>query len=142
MSKGLVATASAKVRAPITNVWDALIRPEMIKQYMFGTEVSTKWKVGGPIVWKGTWNGKPYEDKGTVLNFECLERLVFTHYSPLSGLPDIPENYHTVTIELSDVDRYTEVKLKQDNNTTEEERQHSEENWNVMLGGLKKLVEK
>lgn len=35
----------------------------------------------------------------------------------------------------------TEVALSQDHNATDEEREHSENNWRMMLDGLKKFVE-
>jgi Activator of Hsp90 ATPase homolog 1-like protein len=55
---------------------------------------------------------------------------------------DVPENYHTVTIEISDNKTQTSVTLLQDNNATEEGREHSENNWQMMLDGLKKLLER
>jgi hypothetical protein len=67
--------------------------------------------------------------------------LQYSHFSPLSGLADKPENYHTVTIELSNGDAKTRVMLTQDNNATDEARADSEENWNTMLKGLKEFVE-
>jgi uncharacterized protein YndB with AHSA1/START domain len=67
--------------------------------------------------------------------------LQYSHFSPLSGQPDVPENYHTVTIELASVDTGTLVRLSQDNNATEEEREHSEQNWGLTLASLKKLLE-
>ncbi len=36
-SRGLVAKASITINSPVDNVWDALINPNKIKQYMFGT---------------------------------------------------------------------------------------------------------
>jgi hypothetical protein len=30
-----------------------MTNPEIIKQYMFGTNVISDWKEGSPIVWKG-----------------------------------------------------------------------------------------
>jgi len=63
-------------------------------------------------------------------------------HSPLSGLEDTPANYHTVTIELSGKDSQTIVSLSQDNNPTEQAREHSEKNWGTMLAGLKRFLEK
>jgi uncharacterized protein YndB with AHSA1/START domain len=123
------------------DVWDALVDPERIKQYMFGTDVASEWSEGSPITWNGVWEGKPYEDKGTILRFEPVSVLSYSHFSPLSGEPDVPENYHTVTIELKAHGGWTRVDLAQDNNATEEERAHSQQNWEGMLAGLKKLVE-
>jgi uncharacterized protein YndB with AHSA1/START domain len=141
MSKNLSAKSSVKINASKTKVWDALVDPEAIKEFMFGTDVTTDWREGSPIVWKGEWEGKAYEDKGEILKFKPNERLQYSHFSPLSGQPDKPENYHTVTIELSDEGKQTRVSLTQDNNPTEEARAHSEKNWGMMLAGLKKFVE-
>lgn len=39
-----IAKASTSIDAPPATVWEALVNPEMIKQYMFGTNVVTDWK--------------------------------------------------------------------------------------------------
>jgi uncharacterized protein YndB with AHSA1/START domain len=142
MPENLIARAEATINTPRGRVWEALVTPALIKQYMFGTDVTSDWKKGSPIAWKGEWKGKAYEDKGTVLQVEPGLILQYTHFSPLSGLPDVAENYHTVTIELSDAGAETRVVLTQDNNPTEQARAHSEQNWAQMLAGLKKLLEK
>jgi uncharacterized protein YndB with AHSA1/START domain len=142
MGKGKVAHAVVVIRAPIEKVWDALVNPETIKQYMFGTQVSSDWAAGSAILWKGEWQGKRYEDRGVILQVEPRRRLQYTHFSPLSGLPDVPENYHTVTIDLSSEPLTTRVSLSQDNNLTDQARDHSEKNWHMMLGSLKTLLEK
>ena len=64
-----------------------------------------------------------------------------THWSSLSGAPDSPENYHTVTYTLSDKGASTEVTITQDNNAAKEEKAHSEKNWQTVLEGLKDLLE-
>jgi len=137
----LIARAAIDIRASIEKTWHALVDPSTIRQYMFGTQVTADWRAGGPITWKGEWQGKAYEDKGTILRFEPGRALQYTHFSPLSGLPDRPENYHTVTIELSAEGEQTRVRLSQDHNETEEARAHSQKNWEMMLGGLKELLE-
>jgi uncharacterized protein YndB with AHSA1/START domain len=141
MDKKLVARSSISINAPVEKVWNALVDPKSIKQYMFGTTVVSDWREGSPIVWKGEWEGKPYEDKGTILQFKRGRTLQYSHFSPLAGLPDTLENYHTVTVELSANGPQTHVSLAQDNNETEEERAHSTENWDMMLVALKKFVE-
>ena len=137
----LVARAQIDVNAPLNKVWDALVEPEQIKQYIFGTQAVSDWKEGSRIVWKGEWKGKPYEDKGTILKFQPRQLLQYSHFSPLTGQPEVPENYHTVTIELIDRGDYqTRVVLSQDNNATTDDQRHSEENWGAMLDGLKKFL--
>jgi uncharacterized protein YndB with AHSA1/START domain len=144
MDKKLIAKASVSIDAATEKVWDALVNPEAIRQYMFGTEVITDWRTGSPIVWRGKWGGKQYEDKGVVLRFEPGRAIQYSHFSPFTGCPDIPENYHTVTVELSGEGDQTRISLTQDNNASEPARAHSEENWKGMLTALtamKKFLE-
>ena len=115
--------------------------PAAIKQYMFGTTVESDWSEGSPIVWKGEWQGRAYEDRGTIQRVEPGRLLRYTHFSPLSGVPDEPQNYHMVTITLSPEGTGTSVTLTQDGSKTEEARRHAEENWNAMLDSLKSYVE-
>jgi uncharacterized protein YndB with AHSA1/START domain len=140
-TQDLIARASIVIDAPRDRVWETLVDPVAITQYMFGADVRSDWKEGGPITWSGEWQGKRYEDKGVVLRVERDCALQYTHFSPLSGQPDKPENYRTVTIELSDAGRQTRLMLSQDNNPTEEARSHSEKNWKTVLSGVKKFVE-
>jgi uncharacterized protein YndB with AHSA1/START domain len=137
----LVATASITIDAPRAKVWSALVTPSAIKQYMFGADVRSDWDEGGAITWSGEWQGKPFKDKGVIRKIKPQDLLQYTHFSPLAGLPDTPENYHLVTIELADRGDQTGVTLTQDNNSTAEEKTHSEKNWTMMLEGLKKFVE-
>jgi uncharacterized protein YndB with AHSA1/START domain len=141
MDQQFTATASTTVHAPASRVWAALTKPELIKQYFFGSDIVTNWKVGSPIYYRGEWQGRSFEDKGVVIAFEPETRLVTTHWSPLSGVADTPENYHTVTYGLSEHGGSTDVTIVQDNNASEQEKQDSERNWNTVLAGLKKLLE-
>jgi uncharacterized protein YndB with AHSA1/START domain len=141
MQKPHVAKVATRIHAPVHKVWGALVSPQEIKQYMFGTTVESDWREGSPITWKGEWQGKHYEDKGVILHIEPQRKLEYSHFSPLSGDADTPENYHTVTIELRGADEDTTVSLSQDNNKSEEAKEHSEKNWSMMLSSLKKMLE-
>jgi len=136
-----VARARVEIDASVEEVWEALTDPGQIRQYMFGTEVSTDWAEGSPITWKGTWEGREYEDKGQILEFEPPTRLSYSHFSPMAGEADTPANYHQVTIDITRDDGRTGVILTQDNNKTAESREHSQANWQVMLNGLRKHLE-
>ena len=137
----LVATAETEIDAPPSRVWRALTDPDLIEQYMFGARVVTDWQPGSSIVWKGEYEGKAYEDKGEVLEVVPERRLRMTHFSPLGGQDDVPENYHTLTYELEAENGTTHVSLSQDNNSSQEAAEHSRENWEKMLSGLKTTVE-
>lgn len=141
MTEDLIATSAITIDASRSEVWNALTDSDAAKQYMFGADVRSDWRVGSPITWSGEFNGKAFKDKGEVLQADPGHLLQYSHFSPQSGQPDRPENYHIVTIELVDAADRTAVTLKQNNNETEEARKHSEQNWNLMLQSLKKVVE-
>ena len=86
---------------PLEAVWQALMSPDAIKEYMFGARVDSDGREGSR-----------------------------------------PEHYHTVTIDLTGNGIRIEVMLAQDHNATVAARMHSEKNWKMMLGGLKKYVVK
>ncbi len=137
----LIARAEISIDAPDDVVWQALVNPEAIKVYFFGAQVISEWHEGSPIVWKGDWKGTAYEDHGRILRIQPERLLQYSHFSALAGVPDKPENYHTVTVELSSDGLKTHVSLTQDNNSSTEERQHSEKNWEMMLENLKNYIE-
>lgn len=141
ISTGNIAHAETLIERPAEIVWEALINPGMIKKYMFGTTVISEFRKGSSIFWKGNSKGRSYEDKGTILQIDPLKKLQYSHYSPLSGLEDKPENYHTVTITLYENNHQTRVQLEQDNNTDEKAKEHSKKNWKMMLESLKQLLE-
>lgn len=136
-----VATAETQINRPAAEVWVALTDPERIERYMFGSRVDTDWRPGSPIRWSGEYEGRSYEDKGEVVEVVPARLLKVTHFSPLSGQPDVPENYHTLTYELNAHGETTVVRLSQDNNPSEEAAEHSRVNWQRMLTGLKDVVE-
>lgn len=142
MSKGYEANATITIEASPARVWDALTNPAIIREYLFGTEVISDWKVGGEMIYRGEWQGKRYEDKGTILELVPEKRFVSTFWSSMSGVPDLPENYNTVTWELSPADGGTHLSLTQDNNPTEESATHSTGNWKVVLETMKSILER
>jgi uncharacterized protein YndB with AHSA1/START domain len=136
-----VARAVVDIDAGREAVWHALTDPGMIAGWMMGARVSTDWQVGSPISWEGELDGKAYEDKGEVLAVEQPDRLSVTHYSPLMGEADTPENYHTIVYELSGDDGTTTVTLTQDGNDSAEQAEQFSANWQGMLESLKASVE-
>ncbi|WP_432881186.1 SRPBCC family protein [Kribbella sp. CA-245084] len=135
---GYEAVAEIDIDAPAARVWEVLTSPDKLKELWFGAEVETDWQVGSPITWTGEWEGKPYQDKGEILAIEPGRLLKLTHFSPLTGQPDVPENYHTLTYELTGE---THLKLSQDNNASEEEAKHSQGMWEMLVARVKEAAE-
>jgi uncharacterized protein YndB with AHSA1/START domain len=136
-----VAHAEVDVSASPQQVWDALTDPQAISRFMFGAKVDTDWKEGSPITWSGEFEGKPFQDKGEILEVVEGERLRMTHFSPLTGQDDVPENYHTLDYRLSDAGDSTHVTLDQDGNDSAEQAAQFSSNWQMMLDQLKAYVE-
>jgi len=137
----LVAQAEVVIHASPGRVWQALTEPDLIEKYLFGTHVETNWQPGSPIVYRGEWQGQAYEDKGVVLEVQPEKRLVSTYWSPLSGVPDEPAYYKTVTYELAPEGEGTRVSVTQDNNASPEEAESSSQNWRRVLEGMKAILE-
>ncbi|MFT4110401.1 SRPBCC family protein [Propionicimonas sp.] len=138
---GIVATAEVRVNATLERVWRALTDPDDVKAWMFGTTLETDWVRGHPISWSGEYEGRAYRDTGEVLEVDPPTRLSVTHFSPLSGQPDTPENHHTLTWLLSGDADGTDLSLSQDGNADAEEAQRSQANWAQALTALKAHVE-
>jgi uncharacterized protein YndB with AHSA1/START domain len=138
---GHVATARTEIQAPPERVWDAMTDPAQVADYMMGSQVESDYVPGSPITWSGQWEGKPYQDKGEVLQAEPGRLLEVTHYSPLTGAADVPENYHTVRYELQSSDDVTTVTLTQDGCADAEQAEQFSQSWQGMLEGMKKVAE-
>ena len=137
----LIAKRSVNIKASRHRIWQALTSAADIKKYLFGTDVATDWKEGSPIQWNGEWHGKKYQDKGQILKVEQGRLLQYTYWSSMQGKEDKPDNYVTVTNEISGEDGNITLTLSQDGNDNEKSRQHAEDNWEKVLQGIKKLCE-
>lgn len=141
MRSNITGTASISIEAPVEKVWQALTTPSIIKQYFFGTDTISNFKAGNPIKFKGEYQGKQYEDKGTIIEVIHNKLFSYNYWSSMSGIEDKPENYMIVTYTLVKEDARTLLTITQENIPDEKTKEHSEQNWNKVLGDLKKLLE-
>ncbi len=142
MPSNLRTRTYVNLHAPMDKVWEALTDPALIKQWFFGVDTETTWTIGSSIVHKGEYQGKPYEDKGVVLNFHPPTTLAYSHWSSVSGLPDSEENYQNVTFSLFDRGDFTDLTVTEQNLPSEEAKAVSDTNWRMVLDSLKELLEK
>lgn len=141
MKNNLSAEVKINIEAPISKVWEALTNPAIIKQYFFGTDTVTNWMPGSSISFKGEWEGKKYEDKGTVLEVKDHELIKYNYWSSMSGIADRPENYVIITYKISGTDYNVMLTVRQENIPGEKMKEHSEENWKKLMHHLKELLE-
>jgi uncharacterized protein YndB with AHSA1/START domain len=133
---------SITISAPITSVWEALTTPKLIKRWFFGVDMETDWKEGSPIIHRGEYQGRPYEDRGEILEIDPPRLLVHSHWSPVSGLPDAPENYERVEWKLREGEGGTELTIRESNLSSEEAKATSEQSWRLVLEKLKTILER
>ncbi|MBD1384547.1 SRPBCC domain-containing protein [Mucilaginibacter rigui] len=130
------------INAPVAEVWKGLTDPEIVKKYFFGTNVKSDWKAGSPITFSGEWEGKSYEDKGNIQEITPGKYVKYNYWSSMGGTEDKPENYANVSYTLDENDGFTTLTVTQDNIKDITSKEHSEQNWQTVFGGLKKLLEK
>ena len=70
------------IRAPAKKVWPALTRPDLVKQWQYGSDLLTTWEVGTPVVFRNEWNGNVFEQWGTVLEFAPVSRVKYSLFVP------------------------------------------------------------
>ena len=97
-----VSRSSVIVTAPRGVVWTVLTNPEFVRQWQYGSELETTWRVGESIRFRGQWQGEIFEQWGTVQEFDVPNRLRYSLFAPRPGLEDRPENYFTMTYEVSE----------------------------------------
>ena len=141
MKNSLIAETSISVDATPAQVWKVLTTPKLIKKYLMGTDVTSDWKEGSTITYDGEYEGRKYHDKGIIKKIEPEKILQSTYLSSMSGKEDKPENYNLVTYKITKRDDKTVITLTQDNNATEKEKEHSTENWKMVLKKMKEVVE-
>lgn len=143
MDKSLKVVKSIVINSSAKDVWDALVNPEKIKQYLFGTQTTSDWKVGSTILFEGEMGGQQYKDKGNVLEVKENELIKYNYWSGFSGLADIPENYCTVIykIEKNNTNSVT-FTWEQIGFSSEENKCHTENGLGNMLEQIKEIIEK
>ena len=141
----LLIRKSIKVDAPVETLWKILTDSEFIPQYMFGCKAETDWKPGSPLLWRGAADGVVYV-KGHIVDFEPPRHLAYTIFDPNSKIADMPENYLTMSYDLSERgDGASLLEIKQGDFSTVEDGQnryrHSLDGDDSVLMGIKNLAE-
>jgi uncharacterized protein YndB with AHSA1/START domain len=141
MNLDLVVTHSVSIKATPEQVWMLITDPGVIKVFLFGSEVTTDWKTGSPLFFRGEWQGQRYEDKGLIQQVAPPHLLQYTYHSGFSGLTDVPENYSLVTYTLEEAAGGTLLQVQQKGFAGEVQQQHSASGWKQALEKIKEVAE-
>jgi uncharacterized protein YndB with AHSA1/START domain len=143
MNHNLTVSKSILVNANADKVWDALTNPEIIKEYLYGTETVTNWKVGSPIIFQGEYDGKTYKDTGIILVNDPKTKLSYSYWSAFTGLEEKPKNYSNVTYLLKVInDNQTELSWIQKGFASEDAQKHSVTGMDAFLASIKAIIER
>jgi uncharacterized protein YndB with AHSA1/START domain len=144
MKKTLVFQQSIRIKATPAKVWAALTSPALTKKFMFGGEAISDWKAGSTLTWRLEGSSKTL--KGKIVALEPEKRLSYTIIDPEADYPDIPENYTTVTYELTGEKGETIVSVSDGDFAAvaegEERYKRTVPGWAVALNRLKEVVER
>lgn len=143
MRLDLQVSESIVVNVPASKMWEVLTNPEIIKEYLFGTETITDWKVGSDVVFQGEYNGHKYRDHGVVKENILHKRIAYTYWSGFSGLEDKSENYSMVIYDIEPADS-NNIKFTwtQKGYPDETRQQHSQSGMAEFLKQIKGIAER
>lgn len=131
-----------RIRSAPDKVWDALTNPDKVKQWQYGSELITDWKTGSEIRFRSEWEGKIFEQWGTVLEFEPDQKLRYNLFAPAPGLEDRPENYFIMEYKLTKKEGETELEIIREDNRPGAEQEAEQGEENPVLKILKDLIER
>lgn len=141
LNNSLEVDKSILINASKTKIWKALTDPSLIKEYLYGTETISDWKVGSDLIFQGEWEGQLYKDKGHIIEITPEKILRYDYWSGFSGLEDIPENYSLVTYSLEDEGGDVRLRVNQTGFGNEQNQSHSETGWPQVLEKIKEIAE-
>lgn len=134
-------TSSIRIDAPAQRVWCALVEPDKVKRWQYGSDLHTTWQPGAPIRFVAAWGDKVFEQWGTVLEFVPHARIRYSHFAPRPGVADVPENYFCMTYLLEEMGGSTMLSITQDDPRSSSDQASNDDSGNAVLKALKDLVE-
>jgi len=143
MDHNLRVDTTVVINTAAKQVWDALTDPGKIKDYLYGTETITDWKVGSAVIFQGEYKGHKYKDHGVILENKPLEVLSYSYWTGFSGLEDKPGNYAKIiyTLKPLAVD-ITEFSWSQIGFANEDGHKHSKNGMVDFLNKFKEVAER
>lgn len=141
MNTNISLTIAIEINSDKQLVWDALVNPDKIRLYLYGTDAVSDWQKGSSLIFRGEYQGQNYIDKGTILEIDPGNVLKYNYLSSFSGLEDIPENYSIIEFRLIPFGNGTQLTLFQTGFINEVAREHSEIGWSQALQKIKEIIE-
>ena len=133
--------STIKLNAPINKIWDALTKPELIKQWQYGSDLITDWKVNSEIRFRTEWEGQVFEQWGTILEIVPGKLIRYSLFAPRPGIEDKPENYFVMNYILSEEKNCIKLDIIQEDDRPGAVQEAPQGEENPVLNALKALIE-
>jgi uncharacterized protein YndB with AHSA1/START domain len=133
--------STVNLNAPINKIWDVLTKPELVKQWQFGSDLLTDWKEGSDIRFRTEWKGQVFEQWGKILEIVPQKLIRYSLFAPRPGLEDKPENYFVMNYILNKEKSYIRLDIIQEDNRPGAVQEATRGEENPVLNALKTLIE-
>jgi uncharacterized protein YndB with AHSA1/START domain len=138
-----MATNISRIRINATpqKVWATLTKSEFVKLWQYGSNLQTSWEVGSKIKFTTEWEGKIFEQWGTVLEFIPAEKLRYNLFAARPDLEDNPKNYFVMIYNLTEDNGQTKLEIIQEDNRLNAVQEDEQGEENPVLKMLKDVAE-
>ncbi len=135
-----------EIKATLSDVWDALVNPDKISQYMFGSRAVSDWTPGSALDFYLEKDGKVKKVvKGIVLTFDEPRKLVYTVFPCGWDMEDKLENHLQTEFRVDPTDHGTMLTIIQGDFYTAAKGQKrygdANKGWEAVLPLLKEVAE-
>jgi uncharacterized protein YndB with AHSA1/START domain len=133
--------STIKINAPMQKVWDTITKPDLVKLWQYGSDLLTTWETGKDIRFRTEWEGKTFEQWGTVLEVRPNELIKYSLFAPGPELEDKPENYFTMSYVLTHEDGQTKLEIIQEDDRPGAVQEDRQGEGDPVLQSLKNVAE-
>ncbi|MFT4541426.1 MAG: hypothetical protein ACI841_000264 [Planctomycetota bacterium] len=128
-----------EIQADPATVWNALTNPEETKKYFFGCEAISDWNIGSTLDYQFEFNGR----KGTAVTGEirAIEPAKFMEVTCRGVEAGVEGDETVATYTLTPTEGGTQLAVTQGEFTDQGKYDQTSSGWDLVLGGLKTLVE-
>jgi len=130
------------IKAHVNLVFDMLTNSEEIIKYFPLKEVTSDWKVGSEVLYKGEVEQNKFTDYGIIKIISRPYQYKYSYWSDSHGTERTPENYLSISYKLSKIESGTILTLEHGNLRSKQMFQMMDETvWDFLLNNLKNHVE-
>ncbi|NMH89364.1 SRPBCC domain-containing protein [Flavivirga algicola] len=134
-------TKSITIDTTKEKLWKALVTPEIIEQYLMGAQVSSDWKVGSKIEYRGEFNGIPFCDEGTIDLLDIEKEYKYSYWSANHGTIKSKENFVSISYKIENKKTHVNLVVNQTNYKSKKIADGMNQIWDFILDNLKKVLE-